>query len=345
MNNMKNSLFLCSSSSAAAVVPWLSALLVVLLTAGGAGLCQGAAPPYGQLSVSGSKLKGSSGNAVQLVGMSLYWSQWDVGYVFWNEATVKALKCNWHVNVVRAPMGVDQSVGGYLADKTTQLTRLYAVVDAAIKLGIYVIIDWHTSTMNQAEAISFFSIVSKKYKGVPNVLYEDFNEPAGPSWVQLTVYHKAVYSAIRANDANAVIIVGTPNWDQDVDVAAQSPLDGVKNVVYALHFYAGTHKDSYIAKAQTAVNKGLPLFVSEWGTVNADGGGAVDDASTKKWMTFLNNNKISYVNWAIENKAEGAAALQPGSTSADVGNDAKLTASGKYVKALILAKNAAPTGC
>ena len=43
-------------------------------------------PPYGQLSVKDCKLTGSSGQPVQLRGMSLFWSVWMSKY--WNQQTI-----------------------------------------------------------------------------------------------------------------------------------------------------------------------------------------------------------------------------------------------------------------
>ncbi|KAL3070697.1 hypothetical protein niasHS_016971 [Heterodera schachtii] len=54
--------------------------------------------------------------AVALHGNSLFWSQWYPQ--FWNATTLKALKCTWNANVVRAAMGVDQ--GGYLSTESSQ---------------------------------------------------------------------------------------------------------------------------------------------------------------------------------------------------------------------------------
>uniref|UniRef100_A0A915E334 Glycoside hydrolase family 5 domain-containing protein n=1 Tax=Ditylenchus dipsaci TaxID=166011 RepID=A0A915E334_9BILA len=297
-----------------------------------------AAPPYGQLSVSGTKLKGSNGQNVQLRGLSLFWSQWMGQY--YNAGTVQALKCSWNANLVRAAMGVDQ--GGYLTDPTGQMNMVDSVVKAAIDQGIYVIIDWHAHDNYQSQAVSFFSQMAKKYAGVPNVIYETFNEPLGVSWKEnLVPYHTAVIKAIRQFDTKNVIILGTPTWSQDVDVASQSPITGQSNLMYTLHYYAGSHKADLRSKAQTAINNGLPIFVTEYGTVNADGNGGVDTASSNEWWTFLNQNSISHANWAVEDKNEGAAVFVPGTpgTLAAVGSDSNLTPSGKLVKSILKAAN------
>ncbi|MYW05815.1 cellulase family glycosylhydrolase, partial [Streptomyces sp. SID3343] len=86
------------------------------------------------------------------------------------------------------------------------------------------------------------------------------------------------------------IVVGTPNWSQDVDVAANDPITGYANIAYTLHFYAGTHGQSLRDKATAALNKNIPLFVTEWGSVNADGGGGVATSEANAWMTYLKAN-------------------------------------------------------
>ncbi|KAI6171371.1 Endoglucanase [Aphelenchoides bicaudatus] len=303
------------------------------------GAVQAVAPPYGQLSVKGTKLVGSDGSAVALHGMSLFWSQWAEGTAFYNNETIQALKCSWNANVVRAAMAVDQ--GGYLTEPTVEQGRVETVIQAAIGLGIYVIVDWHDSDAQDHadQAVTFFSAISKKYASYPNIIYEIYNEPLQVDWTTvIKPYHEKVVAAIRANDPNNVIVLGTPTWSQDVDVAAANPVSG-NNLMYTLHYYAATHKQSLRDKAQTALNAGIGIFVTEYGTVDASGGGSVDTESSNEWYTFLDANQISYANWAIDNKAEAAAALNPGTTSSQVGDDSVLTASGQLVKAKLKSQN------
>ncbi|KAI6170365.1 Endoglucanase [Aphelenchoides bicaudatus] len=279
------------------------------------------------------------GQEVALHGMSLFWSQWSEGSAFYNKETVQALKCSWNANVVRLAMGVEE--GGYLTNPSAEQGRAEAVIQAAIDLGIYVIVDWHdhNAQNHPDQAVAFFSAISKKYGSNPNIIYEVFNEPLQVDWNNvLKPYHQKVVAAIRANDAKNIIILGTPTWSQDVDVAANSPVSGT-NLMYTLHYYAATHKQSLRDKAQAALNKGIAIFVTEYGTVDASGGGSVDTTSSNEWYTFLDNNKISYANWAIDNKAEAAAALLPGTTSSQVGDDSRLTASGKLVKNKLKSQN------
>ena len=83
------------------------------------------------------------------------------------------------------------------------------------------------------------------------------------------------------------------------------------NIMYAFHFYAASHKDNYRAEVSRAAAT-LPLFVTEFGTVSATGGGAVDTASSTAWLDLLDQLKISYANWTYSDAAEGSAAFKPG---------------------------------
>ncbi|KAI3418003.1 hypothetical protein GPALN_010598 [Globodera pallida] len=288
------------------------------------------APAYGQLSVSGTKLMGNN-KQVALHGNSLFWSQWYPQ--FWNTTTLKALKCTWNANVVRAPMGVDQ--GGYLSDPNGQYKLVTTVIEAAINLGLYVIVDWHVSATYTDQAVAFFTKISKAYGSYPHIIYETYNEPLGVSWTgELVPYHKKVIAAIRANDKTNVIILGTPSWSQEVDTAAANPITGYSNLMYTFHFYAGTHTVSGLgAKVTAALNKNLPIFVTEYGACEASGDGTIATSSMNAWWTFLDGNKISYVNWSVCNKGESCSALITSAGAANVASSSYWTTSGKLIQA------------
>jgi endoglucanase len=107
-----------------------------------------------------------------------------------------------------------------------------------------------------------------------------------------------------------VIIVGTPNWSQYVDQAAADPVKGETNIMYALHFYAATHKDDLRNKLKSAVNKGLPVFVTEYGICDASGSGSIDTASANKWVEMMDSLGVSYVCWNLSNKNETSALIK-----------------------------------
>ncbi len=305
-------------------------------TASSNGTAQGVAP----LVVQGNKVT-ANGQPANLSGMSLFWSNtgWG-GEKYYNAQVVSWLKSDWKANLIRVAMGVEDT-GGYLTDSSNK-TRATTVVDAAIANNMYVIIDWHThhAEDNKAAAIAFFKEMATKYGNYNNVIYEVYNEPLNISWSGvLKPYATDVIKEIRAIDPDNLIIVGTPNWSQDVDVAANDPITAYSNIAYTLHFYAGTHKQSLRDKAQTALNRGIALFVTEWGSVNADGAGAVDTTETNTWLSFLKTNGISNANWALNDKAEGSSALVPNASANGGWTSAQLTASGTLVRNAMIANN------
>jgi endoglucanase len=288
------------------------------------------------LSVSGNQIR-AGGQPASFAGNSLFWSNtgWG-GERYYNANLVRWLKTDWKSTLVRAAMGVEES-GGYLQDRSGNLARVRAVVDAAIANDMYVIIDWHSHRAEsyRNDAIAFFQDMARSYGNRNHVIYEIYNEPLQVSWSgTIKPYAQAVINAIRAIDPDNLIVVGTPTWSQDVDVAAADPVSGT-NIAYTLHFYAGTHGQSLRDKAQTALNRGVALFVTEWGAVNANGDGAVATAATQEWMNFLRARGISHANWAINDKAEGASALKPGSSTSGGWPASQLTASGTLAKQII----------
>lgn len=287
---------------------------------------------HGALRVSGTHLVDEHGNSVQLKGVSSMWLNWEEDGYAEDKAGLHYMRDNWNLSVIRAAMGIeaDDESPTYLTDPAHAKAQVEKIVQNAIDLGVYVIIDWHDheAIAHQAQAQAFFDEMAEKYGDVPNVLYEVFNEPLDLSWAgELKPYHEALRDTIRAKDANNVIILGTPNWDQDVDVAAQSPVAG-DNLMYTLHFYSCTHTAyPFLDRASNALNAGLPLFVSEWGAATADG---IDTDSTciaeaTTWHDWMDENGISWAAWKFDNCddatcffPDGAAATAGGWQDADL---------------------------
>jgi endoglucanase len=301
---------------------------------------------YGALQVSGTKLVSQkTGEEVQLRGVSTHGINWDVGYPYISEKSFKTLRDSYGVNAIRLAMYTTEYYGycdkGSASDsKSTVQSTLKKRVDdgvqAATKLGMYVIIDWHvlndqTPLTYKKEAKTFFKEMSKKYKDYDNVIYEICNEPnGGTTWSDIKKYAKEVIPVIRENDSDAVIIVGTPTWSQDVDVAAASPLD-YDNIMYTMHFYAATHGSSYRDKLQTALDKGLPVMVTEFGVSEASGDGKLNKSEAEKWLKMLDKNKISYFAWSLSNKAESSALLKSSTNKKSGWKTSDLSSAGKWV--------------
>jgi len=265
-----------------------------------------------RLYVEGNKLVNQKGQKVILKGVSYGWHNWWPR--FYNASTVKYFAEEWDANIVRAVMGIEPN-GAYLKDRKKALDCIYTVADAAVSAGIYVIIDWHCHHMLLDDAKEFFKATATKYKGIPNVIYEIFNEPEKEKWSDVKAYSEEVIKTIREIDSEALILVGTPHWDQHVDIAADDPIKGYQNIMYTLHFYAKSHKQELRDKADYALKKGLPLFVSECAGMEASGNGPIDHEEWKTWQKWMKKNSISWVAWSVSDKNETCSMIKPEASS------------------------------
>lgn len=293
---------------------------------------------HGQLSVKGTQLVDKNGNGYQLRGMSTHGITWFPDFI--NEKSFRTLRDDWNTNVVRLAMYVDEWGNGqcYMKNKDGSRQLLEKGVDICIKLGMYVIIDWHVlnpgdPTAYTDEAISFFNDISKKYADYPNIIYEIVNEPNGnATWGGvIKPYAEKVIPVIRKNDKDAVIIVGTPTWSQDIDQALADPLD-FDNVMYALHFYAATHTDWLRERTEKCVAGGLPIFVSEFGCCDASGNGGNDFGQTEKWLKLLDKYGISYCNWNLANKNESSSCFRESAKADGNWSDSDYSEGGAWIR-------------
>lgn len=269
------------------------------------------------------------GTPVVLRGVSYGWH--NLWPRFYNDGSVRFLADTWQVDVVRAAMGIELP-DGWLERPRKSERLVRRVVEAAIEEGIYVIVDWHCHDLLPREASAFFARMARRYRGVPNMIYEICNEPDDRfTWPEVKEYAVEVIRAIRREDPEAMILVGSPHWDQDVHLAADDPIEGVSNVMYTLHFYAGTHRDELRERADYALDKGLPLFVSECGASEASGDGRLDADSWLAWQEWMRSRSLSWLAWSVGDKRETSALLLPEAPSRGAWGDTVLTPWGKLL--------------
>lgn len=287
---------------------------------------------HGALHVEGIHLKDAQNQTVVLRGMSFGWHNfWPR---FYNKGAVEWLYKDWNCNIIRAAMGVEPA-RGYIQQPDWSREKIKAVVDAAIEQGIYVIIDWHSHNINRSEAKAFFTEMATTYGAYPNVIYEVFNEPDGESWQEVKDYATELIATIRAIDPDNIILVGTPHWDQDVHLAADDPIKGYSNIMYTLHFYAATHKQDLRARGDYALQKGLPLFISESAGMEATGNGPMNYDEWDRWIRWAEDNQLSWITWSVSDKDETCSVLQK-SAPADGGwKESDLKESGLKSRALL----------
>ena len=287
---------------------------------------------HGALQVKGSQLCNNKGEPVVLRGMSYGWH--NLWPRFYNENSVRWLYKDWNVSVVRAAMGVEPR-RGYIQDPAGSVEKIKAVVDGAIKSGIYVIIDWHSHNIKLEEAKIFFAQMAKQYGTYPNVIYELFNEPDQESWDDVKTYSKELIKLIRQYDYDNIILVGNPHWDQDIHLVADTPLEGFSNLMYTVHFYAATHKQQLRDRCDYALKKGIPIFISESAGMESSGNGPINEAEWTKWIEWAEQNKISWVTWSVSDKDETCSVLLPSAGKNGNWKNKDLKESGIKARALI----------
>ncbi|MEV4481954.1 cellulase family glycosylhydrolase [Micromonospora coxensis] len=304
----------------------------------------------GQLRVCGVNLCNQYGRPIQLRGMSTHGLQW-FSHCY-NDASLDALATDWRSDLLRIAMYVQED--GYETNPTAFTNRVNTLVDEASERGMYALIDFHTLTpgdpmYNLERAKTFFAAVAARNANKNNVIYEIANEPNGVSWQTIKSYAEQVIPVIRANDPDGIVIVGTRGWSSlgvseggNATEVINNPVNAA-NVMYAFHFYAASHRDSYRAELERAAAR-LPMFVTEFGTVSYTGDGGVDTASSTAWVDLMDRLKISYANWTYSDKAEGSAAFRPGTCNGGTyAGTSVLTESGVFMRNRIRTPDTFPT--
>jgi len=324
----------------------LSAILIIItafrLSSSGSGLICFASEPEtarpsvnGRLHVNGPQLVDAAGKPVQLRGVSTHGLTWYPDFI--NEDLFRQISENWNGNMIRLAMYASVwSEGG----QEESYALMKKGIDAAVAADLYVLVDWHMLEYGDPneqlpDALDFFRRITADYPDCPNLLFEICNEPNGPaSWTEVLSYSEQVIPAIREQIPEAVIIVGTPEYDRNLAGALMRPLP-YDNVMYVLHFYAASHHEGLRGELQAAVNAGLPVFISECGISEADGDGRIDFRSAAEWFHYLNENRISYAVWSLSDKAESSAFFKPGFDPYGIIRDEDLTETGLWVRELI----------
>jgi hypothetical protein len=260
------------------------------------------------------------GAPIQLKGVSSQSFRLEARPFAESKKALEYMRDNWKLSVIRAAMGTDLA-DGYLTNPGGMKNKVEIVIHNAIDLGVYVIVDWHTEeAVNQQDAsVAFFTEMANKYGAYPNVIWEPYNEPAGPqgaryTWSRIKLYHQAVVNAVRAVDPDNLIVLGTPNWSQYVDEAAKDPVVGT-NLLYTLHFYSCEHGPWLRARGDVAMAAGSALFVTEFGATFANGGAGdkayVCEDETNLYFDWMARNNISGVSWKLDQCPDSSCILGP----------------------------------
>lgn len=299
---------------------------------------------WGALHIEGSRLVSSTGETVVLRGPSLFDTS---SYGEYANAEVMAwLRDDWKASLFRVAMYTAYN-GKFVGEGA--YARVFQAIDAAIATGLYVLVDWHILSdgnpqVHKEQAKGFFAEVARRYAGVPNLIYEICNEPngLGVNWPDvIKPYALEVIPVIRAADPQAIVVVGTPEWSSHPEVAAADPLP-FDNVMYTLHFYAGSHDMSYIDRLDQAQAAGKAVFATEWGTTTAQVTGRPQVARTQAFIDALAQRQVSWANWSLGTKLEPTSILKPQASTQGNWVPGELTDSGLFVRSLVREEKTGP---
>ncbi|MCR5301803.1 MAG: cellulase family glycosylhydrolase [Lachnospiraceae bacterium] len=288
----------------------------------------------GTLSVRAANLVDQNGNIVVLKGVSLHGLTWFPDFI--NEDLFIRISKEWDANLVRLPVYPE----AYIEDPETVMALVDRGVKAAIAADMYVIVDWHVMedpnpNDQMDQGLEFFDVITSKYGSTPNVLYEICNEPNGETtWSDIRNYAYKMIPAIREKSPDSVIFIGTPNYSKNLISASRNSVKA-DNIMYSLHFYAGTHKDDLRREYDNARTTGLPIFVTECGLSEASGSGTVDYSSAASWFSMLEDNNTSFAVWSLSNKNESSALFKPFYDPSVPFTDDDLSGTGQWVRDLL----------
>ena len=260
---------------------------------------------YGRLKVVGNQLRSQNGTAIQLKGFS-------TGVIIANDEKClskedfQAMK-DWGCTLVR----LNYSPSTHSEAMVEQLKKY---IDICAEIGLYAIVDWHlfegntTQTGNPndyiQEASNFFSSISEyaKEKGYFHLIYEICNEPSHVSWENIKGYASTILPIIEDNNPGSIVIVGTPDWCQEIEEARYEPIKKIDydlGIMYAFHYYACNH-NHLLSHLSQAISD-IPVFVSEWSSSDIEytpNNSCVQPSIDLLNLVNGNKQKISWSYWA-----------------------------------------------
>ncbi|MDR2449084.1 MAG: glycoside hydrolase family 5 protein [Prevotellaceae bacterium] len=102
--------------------------------------------------------------------------------------------------------------------------------------------------------------------------------------------------------------------------------------MYTTHFYASTHKQWLLDCADYALQKNLPIFVSECAGMEASGDAAIDLEEWNRYLQWMQQKKLSWAARLISDKDETCSMMALLIPPIDGWQDNDLKTWGKIVK-------------
>lgn len=287
---------------------------------------------HGLLRVAGARLVNKHGQPIQLRGASSAGINFHPQTDYINPENIRLLR-NGGANVIRLARYVvwGEDPNELITNKQALETVVPAIREI-IDAGMYVIVDWHVlkdrdPLFHEKEALEFFLEIYRCFADDADALiFEIANEPndgngqGKVTWASnIKPYADRIIRELRHAGVENLILVPTSNYCQNPSEPSEQALDDSRNVMYTAHFYASdrNHREHVLPKIEAAIQAGIPLFISEWGSSDAQGSGQIVESEIEVWMNLLNHHGLSWVYWwfgAMDSASrnESSAALRPG---------------------------------
>ena len=242
----------------------------------------------------------------------------------WNEEYFSEMK-RWGANIVRFPV---HPSAWRNRGQEEYLKLLDQGIALAGKLGMYVIIDWHSIGNLQTEmfqnkmyettreeTFAFWGVMAERYKDNPTVaFFELFNEPTIQggrlgqcSWAEWKLLMEKAIGVIRESGALTVPLVAGFNWAYDLTEAGKDPIDA-PGIAYVSHPYPMKRQKPW--ESQWTADWGFmaeryPLILTEIGFCGPEDRGAhvpvISDESYGDAITaYCKAHGISYTVWVFD---------------------------------------------
>jgi endoglucanase len=274
------------------------------------------------LHVEGGRIVDESGSVVVLRGAAVE----DPYYLKYIEKRFDGrdfmeLSQNWHVNVIKVPVCPD--LWEHNPNYTQEL--LDPVVDWGRQYGTYILLGWHADgnpitgevpipdwgstppwsgnpyNPNMTLATRFWNQIAERYKDMPWVIYEIFNEPTYISWQQWRPVAEQLVDVIQSHNPRATIFVPGVGWGYDLRGVGSDPVQR-QNIVYETHPYPG--QGAYVGPWETFFGYlagSYPLFAGEWGFVPGSSNWNLN-ATAENYGTalleYMANLGMSWAGWS-----------------------------------------------
>ncbi len=259
----------------------------------------------GYLHVSGNKLLDQNNHEVRLKGTTtgIYLDNETQNANHTNDVFFKTMK-DWGTNAFRI------FIGSKFKDKTNEnyeayFNKLKDIIRLTTENDMYIIINFDpagyiSDATWKDRAEEFFTEMLDIYGNDPHIIYEIWNEPNSTStWSEVKEYANRVIPVIRNKAPNSIILVGTPNFDKRPDVVVNDPLS-FNNIMYTQHMYTPGMTDESVDRLISALDAGLPIFVSEWAGVQGNPpkkGSYIDEAQAMAFARIIGKYNLSFIHF------------------------------------------------